>query len=150
MFEGEDIIRYSSLVDLDPDIWCFGHWHKDQGVVEIAPGKWVVNVGSYSRGALSHDSLKRKPCAVLIELGGQDKPINIERHNVPILAPEEVFDVEAKQRAEERTEAMEAFTIQLQNSMQEGEEGDSLESAIHNANVAQKVKEMALLYLENA
>ena len=147
MFEGEDIIRYSSLADLDPDVWAFGHWHKDQGIEEIAPGKWVVNVGSFSRGSLSQDSLTRKPCAVLMEFG---ESIRLERHNVPILEPEKVFDVEAKQRAEERTEAMETFMTQLQNSMSDAEEGSSLESVIQGANVADKVKEIALMYLEQA
>ena len=66
MFEGEDIVRYSDLAGPPADVFCFGHWHKDQGITEIAPKKHIVNVGSLSRGSLSQDDMDRRPCAVVM------------------------------------------------------------------------------------
>ena len=75
MFEGEDIIKYADLVDTAPDVFMFGHWHKNQGVEEIG-GKQFVNIGSLTRGSLSQDNLDRVPAAAVLRC--TEKGVEVE------------------------------------------------------------------------
>jgi exonuclease SbcD len=91
-YDGEDVIRYSDLRDLDADVWCFGHWHQDQGIQEIADGKWVVNIGSLTRGSLSQDNLDRAPACAVLAFGPEG--VCIERRDLQVEPASEVFDVQ--------------------------------------------------------
>ena len=92
----EPVLRYSDLVRAGgPDLFAFGHWHRDQGIVNLQ-GRTFINTGAASRGALSHENLKRQPKVVLIEVDGTDvacTPIPLE-----LPPPETVFDLERKAR----------------------------------------------------
>ena len=116
MFEGEDIIKYDELLELAPDVdvFCFGHWHKNQGVTEIAPGKFVINVGSLSRGSISQDNLSRIPSCV--ELTFSDT-FSYTVHELQVPPAEEVFDVEGKQREEQRESTMEEFVSSIRTTL---------------------------------
>jgi len=150
MFENEDIVKYADLIRLAPDVdvWLFGHWHKDQGVTEIAPGRWVVNVGSLSRGALIQDDLDRRPCA--IELGFSDAGIDIVRHDLELPVVDEIFDLESRQKAEMRETVMENFVTSLSQALQGSEGSESLDDVVRASEVPDKVRERALSYLETA
>lgn len=39
MFEGEDILSYEFLKGLAPQAFCLGHWHKNQGITNLATEK---------------------------------------------------------------------------------------------------------------
>ena len=148
MFEGEDIVRYADLSAFAPDVYLFGHWHKDQGVVELA-GKKIVNIGSLTRGSLSQDEMARKPaCAVLtFEVG---KPSSVQVVRLKVAAPEDVFDVEGRVRAETRAETMEAFIDSVRKRLLL-EEGRSLPEVVSSMeDVPHRVRERVLLYLERA
>ena len=146
MFEGEDIIKYADLKSLDPDVWCFGHWHKDQGVTEIAPGKWVVNVGSLSRGSLSQDNLDRIPkCAVL---GFSESGISIETRGLKVPLASEIFDLEGKERQEVQSEVIESFVKRLEGAF-ELEEKD-LSDMVRGLDVSTEVRERVINYIERA
>lgn len=153
MFENEDIVKYSDLEQYDPDVWLFGHWHKDQGVTEIAPGKWVVNVGSLSRGALVQDDMDRKPCAIELNFGGSgptDTPIEIIRHDLDIPDSAEIFDVQGRERAEMRESVMEDFVSTLSQTLVLDNQENTLESVVATTDVPDTVRERALRYLELA
>jgi DNA repair exonuclease SbcCD nuclease subunit len=153
MFENEDIVKYADLAELDADVWMFGHWHKDQGIVEIAPGKWVVNTGSMTRGALVQDDMDRKPCAVELRFGGvspTDTPLEIIRHDLKIPASIEVFDVEGRARAEMQEGVMDDFVTKLKGTLALNEGPDALDDAVRSADVPDSVRERAISYLENA
>ena len=150
MFENEDIVKYDDLTDLAPgvDVWMFGHWHKDQGITEIAPDKWVVNVGSLSRGALIQDDLDRKPCAV--ELGFSKDGIDIVRHDLDLPEVEQIFDLDSRQKAEMRETVMENFVASLSKALEGSQDADSLDDVVRSSDVPDKVRERALSYLERA
>lgn len=148
MFENEDIIKYADLKGLDPDVWMFGHWHKDQGIKEIAKGKYVVNTGSLSRGALIQDDMDRKPCAV--ELQFEQSGINIVRHDLEIPDSVEVFDVRGRERAVMRESVMEDFVSNLKSSMAKDGGENTLEAVVAVADISDEVRERALHYLELA
>ena len=147
MFEGEDIIKYSDLKSLDPDVFCFGHWHKDQGVTEISPGKWVVNVGSLSRGSLSQDNLDRVPrCAVL---GFSESGINIETRDLKVAATSEIFDLEGKERQEAQSDVIESFVGKLDGSF-ELNKGEDLSEIVQGLDISTEVRERVVNYIERA
>jgi len=150
MFEGEDILSYSQLSKLDPDVICFGHWHKNQGVEEIAPGKWVVNIGSLSRGALNQDDLSRTPSVAIIKFDHQyGGCIDIEQRPLKVVPPEEVFDLRGKALTEARSTTVEKFVDSIQETLAEST-GRDIPDLIREMDVPDKVKEQAILYWEQS
>jgi DNA repair exonuclease SbcCD nuclease subunit len=144
MFEGEDIIKYSDLEDLEPDVFCFGHWHKNQGITQVG-NKTIINTGSLTRGSLSEDEVNRIPCCVLIECTKEgvvctQKPLKVK-------APEQVFDMEGRRRQVERQMEMDSFVHKLQEQLNTKTE-DTLHDSINNLEVSNEVREMVLHYLE--
>lgn len=147
MFEGEDIIKYADLKSLDPDVWMFGHWHKDQGVTEITSGKYVVNVGSLSRGSLSQDNLDRIPKCCVLKFSQWG--IDIESRELKVQPAEEIFDIEGKERQEVRTEVIDSFVESLGSSLILGKSKNLVE-VLSQVEVSSKVKERVLAYIEQA
>lgn len=155
MFEGEDIVKYDDLYDLAPDVdvWVFGHWHKDQGIVEHRPGKWIVNIGSLTRGALSQDDLDRTPGVGILTF--TEAGIEAKRQNLKVRPASEVFDLERRVQQESRAMTMDAFVTSLQETIAQDREtplADKLkqleeDSGLH---VSSEVRERTLLYLERA
>lgn len=147
MFKGEDIVGYDFLKTLDADVFAFGHWHKDQGVSEISPGKHVINVGSLSRGSLSQDNLSRKPCVVVINIS-EDASISFDRIDLNVKPASEVFDIEMKQRIEQRELSLETFSTSLKDVLHSRQKG-VLEDSVRSLDIPDRVKEKVLFYLEH-
>jgi hypothetical protein len=147
MFEGEDIVKYADLDALAPDVWCFGHWHKDQGVTEIAPGKWVVNVGSLSRGSIKQDDVERTPKVAILRFGDG---VEIEKHSIDIQPPEEVFDIEGRVRAESREFSIDAFVDSIHDTLAESEQEPIPDVIRGMPSVPDPVRERALVYWEES
>lgn len=111
-FFGEPVYRYGSLVyDQGPDVLCFGHWHKDQGIVQIQ-GRHFVNQGALSRGALTRENTQRIPKVSLIEFGKE----GIVTKAIPLtVAPaSEVFDIERKERQEREEAIIDQFSDSIE------------------------------------
>lgn len=95
-FFKERIFDYRDLVfEGCPDVYVFGHYHKDQGIVEHMGVKFV-NLGAISRGALTFENLERKPKISYIK--ATPNGVSIEEMVVPHKDASEVFDLELKQR----------------------------------------------------
>ena len=148
MFEGEDIIGYKELAGLAPDVWCFGHWHKDQGVTEIASGKWVVNTGSLSRGSISQDDTTRKPSAVALRFSKQS--VTFEKIALKVSPPSEVFNLEGKARSEARELTMGAVVDRLKGRLDMREEGSVLDLVREAVQIPDPIRERTVFYLERA
>lgn len=140
MFEGEDIIPYSALRDYAPDVFCFGHWHKNQGVSAIGNGKTVVNVGSLTRGSLSQEEVTRIPVAAVLSFDKATYQIT----EVPLKAKpaSEVFVVEEHIRKQERQFSMLEFAEKLKNTIVESEL--PIEDRIRALKIDPKVSEYLL------
>ena len=145
MFEGEDIVKYSDLTDLAPDVWCFGHWHKNQGITEIADGKWVVNIGSLSRGSLTQDNLDRIPCMALLEFTKE----GITLSEIPLVVEDasEVFDIEKRLQEQVREDTMNELVSSIQERLQNNTGGD-LRDSVKSLDIPDVIKERAISYLE--
>ena len=146
MFEGEDIIRYADLVDTAPDVYLFGHWHKNQGVEEIG-GKQFVNIGSLTRGSLSQDNMDRVPAAAVLRC--TEKGVEVEVVPLNVRPAEEVFDVEGRARQVKRQVEMDSFVEAIREALQPAEGEQTLAEAVTGMdNVPNEVRERALAYLE--
>ncbi len=148
-FFGEPVFRYEELLTGPggPDVWCFGHWHKDQGI-EILDGKHFVNCGALSRGSLQRENLTRTPKAVLIELSHA----GISTRALPlVVAPgEDVFDLEKKAAVEAEAAEIDAFLTKLQGDPALVDAGSDLKTILASLNVARDIGDLAAHYLELA
>lgn len=144
-FFGEPVFRYRDLVvDQGPDIYAFGHWHKDQGIVEIE-GRYFVNQGAVSRGALSKENLDRTPKVALLEFfPGQVKVTPICLNVAPA---EEVFDLGKKERKDTEKKTIEDYVAKVRVDLAVAE-GDDIASAVRSLSFAKDVHDLALEYLE--
>lgn len=146
MFEREDIVSYDDLAGMAGDLFCFGHWHKNQGVKEIAPGKFVVNVGSLSRGSLAEDDVGRIPTCALLSFGDR---IEIEERELVVQPPRDVFDLAGRQKRIERDQSAEHFVKSLKESLGWDKPKESLLEQVRTIpDLPDEVRERVLLYLE--
>ncbi len=147
MFEGEDIIAYDALAAFEPDVFCFGHWHKDQGV-EVVGGKTIVNIGSLTRGSLSQDESERRPAAAVLSFApGQSPQVQVVRLRAAPAA--EVFDIAGKARAEARASTVDTFAESVRARLA-SERGRDVKIIVGGLDVPDRVRERVLLYLERA
>ena len=110
-FFHENVLDYRDLVfDGCPDIYVFGHYHKDQGIVEHMGVKFV-NLGAISRGALTFENLDRKPKVSLIKANSQG--ITVEEHIVPHEDSSNIFDLSLKKRLDSERQSLNEFISQL-------------------------------------
>ena len=147
MFLSEDIVSYDYLNGQDPDVFCFGHWHRDQGIVTLPSGKTVVNVGSLTRGSLSEDNMDRIPCAVSLEFSREG--FEARRMPLRVLPMDHIFDVEKKRALQVRKSIDNTFFDDLRKSMV-SEGGTSLRDVVLASSLPEKAKELAVSYLEKA
>jgi exonuclease SbcD len=147
MFEREDIIKYADLANLDPDVWCFGHWHKNQGITKIATGKWVVNVGSLTRGALTEDEMARIP--VVVSMDFQAGGVTFKEIPLEVAPAADVFDITERTRQEARKMTVEGFVSSLQSAFKPDGQED-LTEAVSKMGLLDAVRERALSYLEQS
>ena len=148
MFEGEDIIKYEALRDTAPDMFLFGHWHKDQGIKKLKNGATVVNVGSLTRGSLHLDDLDRNPCIVEVELTAEEG-ITFTRHNVPVRPSESVFKIEEAVREREDSDRMLEIVEKMKTVASESGGGLNLMGRVNEMPLPNEVKEQVIFYLES-
>jgi len=110
-FFNENIFDYRDLVfEGCPDVYVFGHYHKDQGIVDHMGIKFV-NLGAVSRGALTFENLDRKPKVGLIR--ADSRGITVEEHVIPHEDASDVFDIELKKRLDSERRSLNEFITQL-------------------------------------
>lgn len=147
MFESEDVFKYSDLANLAPDVYCFGHWHKDQGVQRLGP-KTFVNIGSMSRGALRQDELQRIPSVASLHF--TPKRLDVQLHPLKIQESSEVFDLETRAMVEARKSTVEDLVDNLKTTLMQRREGSLLEDIREMTGIPDVVRERAHFYLEKA
>lgn len=146
-FFGDPVFRYRDLVfDNGPDVYCFGHWHRNQGIVDVG-GRRFVNPGAVSRGALVRENLERVPQVALIEI----TPDGVSVGTIPlkVAAASKVFDLEKKQRRDTESQVIEQFVGRLQDDV-EADPSTSVEDNINALDFAPDVCALALGYLARA
>ena len=146
-FFGEPVFRYPELVTPDgPDCWLFGHWHKDQGIVEQR-GKQFVNLGALSRGALNKENLERIPKIATLDFSPGS--FAVRATTIQVAPASEVFHLERKERLDREAKEIEAFVERLKTDSAM-DPSASIEDSIRSLSFAGDVRDMALAYLERA
>ena len=145
MFEDEDILSYRDMAKMAPDIWLLGHWHKDQGVVEVG-GKKFVNVGAMTRGSIVQDEVERRPAIVLMSFSKGE--VEIRALRLRTAPADEVFDLDARTRAEARTMTLDAFVASVRETLVDSHHGTLEDTVGEMKDIPEKIREKALLYLE--
>ncbi len=146
-FFGEPVFRYAELMtENGPDVWMFGHWHKDQGIVENR-GRWFVNQGAVSRGALVRENLERTPKVALLEFGPGSIKVKSIALNVRPAA--EIFDLERKERNDREGKEIDQFVerLKLDSNI---DPSASIEDTIKDLEFARDVRDLAMDYLIRA
>lgn len=115
-FFDERVFDYRDLAfDGCPDVYVFGHYHKDQGVVDHLGTKFV-NLGALTRGSLVFENLDRKPKMSSIRF--DSRGVSVEEHVVPHRDASEVFDLDRKKQLDKERRSIQDF-ITLIRSDQE-------------------------------
>jgi len=147
-FFGEPVFRYSDLVfDGCADVYCFGHWHRDQGITQIGSTSFV-NQGSISRGSLVRENLTRVPKVALISCtvtGVVTTPILLK-----VLPAEEVFDIERKERLDKEAKTIETFVDRLEGVFSEEIEEQDPAAILSSLKFEPRIVKMSLEYLQKA
>lgn len=144
MFGGEDIVRYDDLAGLSPDAWCFGHWHKNQGIVRLGD-KYIINTGSLTRGALTEDEVTRVPECVVLTFSKTG--MTAESHPLKVAPAGEVFDIVGRTRQEARAMTVNAFVESIQKSLV-ASPAQSLLDTVRAFPAPDQVRERLIAYLE--
>jgi len=151
-FYGEPVFRYEDLVyEGGPDVWCFGHWHKDQGI-EVIDGRYFVNLGAVSRGALVKENLERNPKVALIEATQEEsepKKIKVTPIRLKVAPAADQFDLERKEQRDQESQAIDQFVDRLtEEALVDTTEG--VETTVASLDFAPEVRRVATEYLERA
>jgi DNA repair exonuclease SbcCD nuclease subunit len=146
-FFNEPVFTYADLVTPNgPDHFCFGHWHRDQGIVKIG-NTTFVNQGALSRGALINENLIRIPKVAWIQ--ATTSGLTVEPIPMQVAPASEVFDIEKKERKEAEAKSIDQFVQRLQMDAQFNT-SLSIEQNVQSLGFAADVKELVLRYLEQA
>lgn len=146
-FFGEPVFDYRALVfDQGPDIWMFGHWHKDQGAIEVE-GRHFVNFGAVSRGALVKENTERTPKVALVEIRPQG--VSIRGLALQVADSKDVFDFDRKDRLDAESTDIAQFVTHLQESLRL-DPAANIEDSVQRLEFARDVRDLALHYLELA
>jgi DNA repair exonuclease SbcCD nuclease subunit len=146
MFGAEDVVSYQDLSGFDPDVWCFGHSHSNQGI-EHLNGKHFVNIGSLSRGALNNEDFNRIPSVALLTF--TKGTVALTEIPLSVKGAGDVFRVDEKKAAIEKSVSLEDFMDSLKDNLQCKTDG-SLESVVRDMDLDSIVKERLLHYIEIA
>ena len=110
-FFGEKIFDYRDLVFQGcPDVYVFGHYHKDQGVVDHMGVKFV-NLGAISRGALTFENMERRPKVSMIKCNSQGVFVDVSE--VPCEDASQIFDLALKKRLDDERKNLDDFIFKL-------------------------------------
>jgi DNA repair exonuclease SbcCD nuclease subunit len=146
-FFNEPVFRYESLVRRNgPDVFMFGHWHRDQGV-EVIRDCHFINQGAVSRGALVRENLQRTPQVAHIVFDGGE--VSVQLLPLSVAPAEEVFDLEKKANEEREHKDIDQFVKRLLTDVTFDTEA-LVEDNIKALNFAQEVRQEALRYYELA
>lgn len=143
-FFNESIFDYRDLVfPGSPDVYVFGHYHKDQGVVDHLGVKFI-NLGAISRGALTFENLERKPKVSSISFTSSG--VSVEEHIVPHEDAANIFDLELKKRLDTERKDLNDFISRLKSDSNISHEDRRSELEDFPANL----RSLALEILESA
>lgn len=151
-FGREIALSYEDLAPLSPDVFIFGHWHRDQGIRHVQ-GKPFYNLGSMTRGSLTHEEIKRTPrIGTLVITKDADGKVSLETkaHELKVQDAADIFDLKERARAQVEEVQMDTYLDDLAAAFQTDADIPDIRLWIKNASdLSDSVRNKALEYLEN-
>lgn len=144
-FFGNMTLGYRDMLDFGPDVFIFGHMHKDQGI-QVINGKHFINVGAIARGSIAEDDVKRSPKIAVLQIskeGIKATPVILK-----VKPAAEVFDLKAKEHEDQRFQQIKEFVDMI--SQESESEVEDIPKRLAALSFEDEVKERALDYLEQA
>lgn len=124
-FFNEPVFDYRDLVfEGCPDVYIFGHYHKDQGIQEHLGVKFV-NLGAVSRGALTFENMERKPKISSLVFNSQG--ISVEEHVIPSKDASDIFDLEKKKVIDKEKRSIDEFVAKLTSDRKKGDDSSIID-----------------------
>ena len=144
------VYSYAEIGSTDHDLYLFGHYHADNGVVRNKDGQVFVNVGSVSRGDYGDENLNRQPNCCLITITKDNNKITVETLVIPIecKASTEVFDLEKKEKLAKQKVDTEAFVQELQLASEQTEGTLPIAEELKELATDKEIYDMAMEYLQ--
>jgi exonuclease SbcD len=121
-FGREIALSYKDLSLTSPDVFIFGHWHEDQGI-ECVRGKHFFNLGSLTRGSLSHDNITKQPRVGLLSISYDG--ISCEALPIQVAPSSEVFDLQAHSAMKKEEVKMQNYLDSMKAFLTRNETGAS-------------------------
>lgn len=147
-FFKEPVFDYKDLVfNGCPDVYIFGHYHKDQGIQDVHGTKFV-NLGAISRGALTFENLERKPKISSIVFNSQG--ISVEEHVVPHKDGSEVFDLERKRNIDRERRNIDDFVKVFKQNSQNHKDPKSFLDSVDWKDFGEDLRKLVLEIIEAA
>lgn len=148
MFGSEDILPYQKVDEFEGDVYLFGHWHKNQGITQRENGKWIVNIGSLSRGSLSQDNIERIPACAILEF--TKAGIQIKERPLSVDPASAVFNIKGRIREKAQESAVDEFVENMDRIMGYGDVTTTVMDLIQASPVPESVKQRAILIWEKS
>lgn len=145
---GETIYGYDKMVSFNPDIFCFGHYHVDQGVRKKGT-KYFINLGAITRGSISKDDLERKPKVGWISIN-EKREITIKQIKLKVKPSNEIFNLELKEEIESENDQINAYIEKLKSEIEGTKVEANIAKQIGSLDLSTEVKDMVYHYLEKA
>lgn len=145
VFFDNRVFSYRELLDAcSPSVAVLGHWHVDNGICKVEDS-WFINVGALSRGSLDGDNLKRDVKIGLISIDGPT--VDVKALKLKVRPVEEIFDLKAKEKAEQDNAKINAFVSELKSEI---DTTADLTTIVDNMNLPAKVRAKFDYYYEQA
>lgn len=146
-FGQEVALSYKELAKTSPDVFVFGHLHKDQGIQEVN-GKPIFNLGSMTRGSLVEDNLSRIPRVGILSVTKEDGCVKVttRAHELKVAPASEIFDLQKRDELILETQKMTDYLDQLKRL--KTDVAQTPEDRIRYASFSDQVRESALSYLQ--
>jgi len=154
-FFKERLYGYDELVNLGPNIFVLGHYHIDQGV-QTLDGKFFVNLGSISRGAISTEDTAHHPSLGLITIGVKDGgavDYRLQYVKLKVKPVAEVFDMERRKEEEAEAQEIENFVTKLveeSGEIQVEDREKGFEEAVKDMDITKAVRDKVFHFIQEA
>lgn len=152
MLYKERLYGYDELEIFSPDIFVLGHYHVDQGIYEYN-GKYYVNIGSMSRGAISEEDIDHQPQIGFIKISVEDNEPSYTLRSINLKAKpaSEVFDLIKKKQEQKEKEEIKIFVEKLiSETVETSDKKKTVDELIENMDMAKIVRDRVLYFIQEA
>ncbi len=147
------IYGYDEIGELPSDIFVIGHYHIDQGIYK-QNGKYFINIGSMSRGAISEDDIDHHPQIGFIKIQVENgEPSYLVRPiRLRIQPASEVFDLEKKKQEQQEKEEIKLFVEKLATEavVDSSDKSQTIDDMIDKMDMVEAVRKRVLYFIQEA